>query len=195
LMVFYITQGMLFWGITLWIPLAVRSLGFSGMGQALASALPHFAAIALTVPMSILSDRTGKRVLIASTGLLVPGLLLLLLPQLESGYGKLMLITVAMGIYASSFTPNIWSILQSTVEPPAIGAAAGIMNGLGAGGGGTLAGFLVGLLQGWTGSHMAGFGVLGGLSVLGGVSLLIYGRVKERQMARMTAPAPRELAR
>jgi MFS family permease len=196
LMVFsYITQGMLFWGITLWIPLAVRSLGFTGMGQALASALPYFAAIALTVPMSILSDRTGKRVLIASTGLLVPGLLLLLLPQLESGYGKLALITVAMGIYASSFTPNIWSILQSTVEPRAIGAAAGIMNGLGAGGGGTLAGFLVGLLQGWTGSYMAGFGVLGGLSVLGGVCLLIYGHVKERETARMTAPTPPALAR
>ena len=30
LLVSYITQGMLFWGITLWIPLAVRSLGFTG---------------------------------------------------------------------------------------------------------------------------------------------------------------------
>ena len=48
----YITQGMLFWGITLWIPLAVRSIGFTGISQAIGSALPYAAAIALTVPMS-----------------------------------------------------------------------------------------------------------------------------------------------
>jgi hypothetical protein len=109
----YITQGMLFWGITLLIPLAVRSLGFTGIGQGLASA-----------------------------------------------------------------QPNIWSILQSSVDRRAIGAAAGVMNGLGAGGGGTMAGFLVGLLRGWTGSYMAGFGVLGALSVLGGIFLLVYGYLK-----------------
>ncbi|MBV8094493.1 MAG: MFS transporter [Acetobacteraceae bacterium] len=177
----YITQGMLFWGITLWIPLAVRSIGFTGLGQAWASALPYFAAIAFTVPMAALSDRTGRRVLIASASLLIPGVLLLFLAQADSGYAKLALITVSMGLYASSFTPNIWSILQSTVEPRAIGSAAGIMNGLGAGGGGTLAGFLVGLLQGWTGSYMAGFGALGGLSIIGGLSLLAYGRLKQQE--------------
>ena len=52
------------------------------------------------------------------------------------------------------------------------------MNGLGAGGGGTLAGFLVGLLEGWTGSYMSGFVVLGALVVLGGLALLAYGRLK-----------------
>jgi MFS family permease len=187
----YVTQGMLFWGITLWIPLAVRSLGFTGIGQGLASALPYFAAIALTIPISTFSDRTGKRVQVAAGGLLLPGLLLLLLPVVGSGAGKLALITVSMGIYASSFTPNIWSILQSTVERRAIGAAAGIMNGLGAGGGGTLAGFLVGLLQGRTGSYMAGFGVLGGLSVLGGVSLLAYGRLKAGAISTQQHPRNR----
>ena len=176
----YITQGMLFWGITLWIPLAVRSIGFTGMGQAIASSLPYAAAIALAIPMAKLSDRTGKRVLIASAGLIIPGLLLLLLPTVDSGYAKLALITVALGYYASSYTPNIWSILQSTVDPKAVGPASGIMNGIGAGGGGTIAGFLVGLLTSYTGSYMSGFVVLGALVILGGLSLLIYGRVVAR---------------
>jgi len=174
----YIVQGMLFWGITLWIPLAVRSIGFTGMAQAWASALPYFASLALAVPISMVSDRTGQRVLIAALGLIIPGALLLALPAVASGVGKLALITVAMGYYTSSYTPNIWSVLQSTVPPRAVGSAAGIMNGLGAGGGGTLAGFLVGLLQGWTGSYMSGFGVLGALVVLGGLALLAYGRLK-----------------
>src|SRR5208283_5362094 len=68
LVVSYLTQGMLFWGITLWIPLVVRSLGFTGFGQAVASALPFAAAVLLAIPMSMLSDRTQKRVLIASMG-------------------------------------------------------------------------------------------------------------------------------
>lgn len=174
----YVTQGMLFWGITLWIPLAVRSLGFTGVGQAIASALPYFAAVALAVPMAGLSDRTGKRVLIAALGLVVPGLLLLLLPQVDSAAAKLALITVALGLYASSYTPNIWSILQNTVEAEAVGPASGIINGVVAGGGGTIAGFLVSILNRSTGSYMSGFMVLGGLVVLGGLALLAYGRIK-----------------
>jgi MFS family permease len=186
----YITQGMLFWGITLWIPLAVRSLGFTGMGQAIASALPYLAAVAFAVPMASLSDRTQKRVLIAALGLLIPGLLLLLLPLVDSGYAKLGLITVALGYYASSFTPNIWSIIQSTVEPQAVGPASGIINGLGAGAGGTLAGFLVGLLYKSTGSYMSGFFILGVLVMLGGVSLLAYGRIKRARPIMVHIPAP-----
>jgi MFS family permease len=178
----YISQGMLFWGITLWIPMVVKSLGFTGTAQAVGSALPYIAAVVLAIPMSIISDKTGKRVLIAALGLLIPGILLILLPQVEGGYLKLGLITVALGYYASSFTPNIWSILQSSVEPEAVGPASGIINGLGAGGGGTLAGFLVGMLKQSTGSYMSGFVALGIIVVLGGVSLLIYGRIKEKKL-------------
>lgn len=176
----YITQGMLFWGITLWIPMVVRSLGFTGPSQAIGSALPYLLAVILAIPMSFISDKTGKRVLIASLGLLIPGILLMMLPQVDSGYLKLTLITIAMGYYASSFTPNIWSILQSTVEPHAVGPASGIINGLGAGGGGTIAGFLVGMLQQSSGSYMPGFVALGVIVIFGGISLLIYGHLKSQ---------------
>ena len=176
----YITQGMLFWGITLWIPLTVRSLGFTGISQGLVSAVPYFVAVLLAFPISAISDRTGKRVLIASLGMLVAGVLLLALPAVDSGAAKMTLITIALGYYAASFTPNIWSILQSTVEPHAVGSASGIINGLGAGGGGTIAGFLVGLMNSYTGSYMAGFMVLGALVFLGGISLLWYGKVAAR---------------
>jgi MFS family permease len=191
LLVSYITQGMLFWGVTLWIPLAVRSVGFTGTSQAVASSLPYLAAVLLALPISRISDRTGRRVLIAALGLLIPGVLMMLLPVVDSGYAKLTLITVALGYYASSYSPNIWSILQSTIEPQAIGAASGIINGLGAGGGGTLAGLLVGLLYRSTGSYMSGFVVLGGLVILGGIALLIYGRIRPM---RFSVPSRAETA-
>ncbi len=64
-----------------------------------------------------------------------------------------------------------------------MGPAAGIMNGLGAGGGGTIAGFLVGIMNSYTGSYMSGFMVLGVLVILGSFSLLIYGHVVGRERA------------
>jgi hypothetical protein len=48
--------------------------------------------------------------------MLVAGVLLLL-PAVESGLANLALITVALNHYAASFTPNIWSILQSASNP------------------------------------------------------------------------------
>ncbi len=183
----YVTQGMLFWGITLWIPLAVRSLGFTGWSQAVASSLPFCAAVLFAVPLARISDRTNRRVLIAALGMLIPGLLMVALPLVDSGTAKLALITVALGYYAGSYTPNIWSILQSTVEPGAIGSASGIVNGIGAGGGGTVAGFLVGMLNQATGSYTPGFVTLGALVILGGFALLAYGRVRPALPAAATA--------
>lgn len=185
LIITYLTQGMLFWGITLWIPMVVNSLGFTGWSQAFASALPYLLAVLLAIPMSWLSDKTGKRILIASLGLLIPGAMLLVLPWVQSGLLKMTLITLAMGYYASSFTPNIWSIIQSGVRPHAVGAASGIVNGIGAGGGGTLAGFMVALLYARTGSYMPGFTLLGALVIIGGISLLCFGWWRQRHPVRL----------
>ncbi|WP_233809407.1 MFS transporter [Paraburkholderia sp. HP33-1] len=179
----YVMQGMLFWGVTLWISLAVRSVGFTGASQGFASALPYVAAVVFAPFMAWISDRTGRRVTIAALGLILPGLLLMLLPLVSSGYAKLALITLALGYFASSYTPNIWSILQASAEPQAVGSAAGMMNGIGAGGGGTLAGFLVGLINAATGSYMLGFEILGLLALLGGGSLLLYGRMAANRKA------------
>jgi len=189
LVVSYLTQGMLFWGITLWVPLAVRSLGFTGFSQAVASSMPFLAAVLLAIPMGILSDRSQKRVLIAALGQILPGCLLLLLPTIDSAGLKLALITVALGYYASSYTPNIWSILQGTVEPRAVGPASGIINGIGAGGGGTIAGFLVAIINSYTGSYMVAFTALGGIVIVGGVCLLAYGQLTARK-AMITAEVP-----
>lgn len=190
LIITYLTQGMLFWGITLWIPMVVTSLGFTGWNQAFASALPYLLAVLLAIPMSWLSDKTGKRILIAALGLLIPGAMLLVLPWVESAVVKMTLITLAMGYYASSFTPNIWSIIQSSVRPHAVGAASGIVNGIGAGGGGTLAGFMVAILYARTGSYMSGFTLLGALVIIGGISLLSFGWWRQRHPVSLAQVAP-----
>ena len=56
----------------------------------------------------------------------------------------------------------------------------GIVNGLGAGDGGTIAGSLVGLMNSYTGSYMSGLMMIGALVSLGGISPLTYGRLVGR---------------
>lgn len=173
----YFANGMLFWGITLFIPMAVLSLGFSGFSQGAASALPYFLAILLAIPVSWYSDRTQKRGLIAACGLGSAGLFLIALPFIDSPFGKLALITLAIAWFTSCYTTNIWSIITSSVKPSAVGPAAGVINGIGAGLGGTTAGFVVQYLQSWSGSYVPGFTVLGVVAILGGLSVYTYSRI------------------
>ncbi|WP_213989421.1 MFS transporter [Sodalis sp. dw_96] len=180
----YFANGMLFWGITLFIPMLVTSLGFTGLWQGFASSLPYMLAIILAIPVSYLSDRTQKRGLIAASGLVVAGVLLVLLPVIASPVVKMALITLAIGYFTSSYTTNIWSIITSSVKPSAVGPAAGVVNGIGAGGGGTVAGFVVAYLFKSTGSYLPGFSVIGAMAILGGIAVYAYSRIvagKNRQ--------------
>lgn len=191
LMVFsYFSNGMLFWGITLWIPLVIESLGFTGTGRGLLAALPYVLSLALTVPMMAISDRTGKRVLIASSGLLVGGALVGAIPLVESPIGRLVLICVGMGYFTAAYTSNLWAVAVTDLPPHLVGPATGIINGFGAGGGGIVAGFVVGRLHTATGSYLAGFAVLGVMAILGGLALLAYGRLRNREPAGGGAFAP-----
>lgn len=177
----YFTNGMLFWGITLFIPMVVTSLGYSGMSQGIASSLPYFLAVILAIPVSRYSDRTQKRGQIAAFGLGIAGAFLIALPFIDSPAGKLALITLSIGCLASCFTTNIWSIITSSVKKEAVGPAAGVINGIGAGLGGTTAGFVVGYLHGYTGSYVPGFTILGIAAALGGLSVFTYSRIIERR--------------
>jgi MFS family permease len=173
----YFAQSNLFWGTTLWIPMLVKSLQFTGVAQAVATALPYFVGLILAAPMSILSDRTGKRVLITVVGLIIPGFILMFLPHIDDPVIKMAVIALSVGFCGSTFQPNIWSIIQSSVKPRGVGPAAGVVNGIGASGG-TVAGFVVGLLYKSTGSYTAGFVYLGLMVMLAGVSLILHDRYK-----------------
>jgi len=174
----YFSNGLLFWGTTLFIPAIVKSLGFTGGAQGLASAIPYLTAIALTIPVTIISDRSLKRLPIAASGLYVSGLLLMALPFVSSPYGKLALISLALAYYASCYVNNIWATVTSDFSNAVVGPASGIINGFGAGGGGIVAGFVVGRLEASTGSFVPGFVVLGITAIFGGLATLLYAKLR-----------------
>lgn len=170
----YFTNGMLFWGITLFIPLVVPTLGFSSSLTGLLSAAPYLASLLLTIPMMVISDRTGKRGAIATSGLIVGGILLACLAFTSSPGLQMTLIIIGLGYFTASYTTNIWAIAVASLPQHAVGPATGIINGFGAGGGGIVAGALVGALLSSTGSYVPGLTVLGVGAILGGLALLVY---------------------
>jgi nitrate/nitrite transporter NarK len=173
----YFAQSSLFWGTILWIPMVVKSLNFTGTAQAMFSALPFFACLILGYPVSVLSDRTGKRVLVTSLGLIIPGAILMVLPHIVDPVIKMAIITLAFSYCVSSFLPNIWSIIQSSVKPVAVGSTAGVANSCGALGG-VVAGFVVGWLYNLTGSYTPGYVYLGVMVMLAGVAIILHDRYK-----------------
>lgn len=173
----YFVQASLFWGISLWIPMVVKSLNFTGTTQAVFSALPFFACLILGAPISIISDRTGKRVLITALGMFIPGAMLILLPQINDPIWKMVIITISFGFCASCFLPNILSIIQSSVKPLVVGPAVGMAGGIGSAGG-VVSGFVVGLLYKMTGSYTTGYAFLGIMVMLGGVTIILHDRTR-----------------
>ncbi len=172
----YFTNGMLFWGITLFLPQTVATFGLSSTLSGLAAATPYLVSILLTIPMIAISDRTGKRGVIAVSGLVVGGILIACLPFAHSSLAQFVLISLGVGYFTAAYTPNIWAIAVTRMSSDAVGPATGIINGFGAGGGGIVAGWVVGGLLAATGSYFPGFTVLGLAAIAGGVALAVYVR-------------------
>lgn len=171
----YFANGMLFWGITLFIPLVVPTFGFNAKMNGLLAALPYLVSLALTVPMMAISDRTGRRIAIAASGLLIGGILVAFLPLVENPAIKLLLITLGIGYFTATYSSNIWAVAVNDLPSHVVGPATGIINGVGAGGGGVVAGFVVGGLLKSTGSYLPGLGLLGVVAIIGGIAVILYG--------------------
>ncbi|MFC5831856.1 MFS transporter [Nonomuraea insulae] len=174
----YFANGMLFWGITLFIPLIVPTFGFASSVNGLLAAAPYLVSLLLTVPMMILGDRTGRRGPIAISGLVVGGVLLACVALTGSPVLQFTLICLGLGYFTASYTPNIWAIAVTDLPAHVVGPATGIINGFGAGGGGIVAGALVGALLAATGTYTLGLSVLGLVAILGGIALLFYTRMR-----------------
>ncbi|MGW0808001.1 MFS transporter [Nonomuraea sp. NPDC002799] len=180
----YFANGMLFWGITLFIPLIVPTFGFASSINGLLSAAPYLVSLLLTIPMMILADRTGRRGAIAVSGLVAGGVLLACVGLTDSAVLQFALICLGLGYFTAAYTPNIWAIAVTELPAHVVGPATGIINGFGAGGGGTVAGALVGALLAATGTYALGLSVLGLVAILGGLALFLYTRMRPA-----TAPA------
>lgn len=180
------------YGLNLWAPAIVRALGVGALGTGLLLTIPNVRAIALLVYAGHLSDRTGRRAVIAAGTLLISLSGYLLLGAVGTsvvGLAVVFLSLATAGFYARQ--APIWTMPTEILPPGTAGPAMGLVNGIG-NLGGFLGPFVMGYLKSSTHSFTTGYYLLGSCMLLGAVFVLLVGDTPHqlRQTRRMISVQP-----
>lgn len=166
------------YGLNLWTPTIVHSLGVGFLGTGLLLVIPNGAAVWLLISAGRYSDRIGKRVAVSVGVLCISFLGYLLLGVIGTGVIALAILFLALataGFYARQ--GPLWAIPTEVLPVGTAGTAMGLINGIG-NIGGFVGPFVFGYLQTTTHSFTAGYFVMG-FAILAGAAVLLT--VKERR--------------
>ncbi|MBS3812670.1 MFS transporter [Candidatus Bipolaricaulota bacterium] len=165
----------IWWGVSLWLPTyLVEAAGVSMGEMAYSATIPYLGALAGLFISSWVSDLTGNRKRIVLLSLLLQPVLFLLLALLGSPVRAVVLTLLVTIFFANNMAvPLIFAMLQGTAVEGSVGAATGIMNGIGNGLG--VAGPLsIGFVLSITGSYNLALLSLGALAVLVAIPFAFY---------------------
>ncbi|ADG07210.1 MFS transporter [Kyrpidia tusciae] len=131
LTVAYMSSQSIFFGLTAWLPKYLQEIrGFSFSSLGVFASLPYMVAVVFLVVFGYLADRVKRRAPFIAAGLTSASVFIwgaaVVTDNRMSAY-FLSLGVGSLGIGLSSY----WSILQRMVRRSVIGAAAGVMNGVG----------------------------------------------------------------
>jgi ACS family tartrate transporter-like MFS transporter len=168
------------YGVGLWLPQIVQSMGFSNLATGFVVALPSLAGMVAMVLWGLSSDRRGERVRhVAAAALLAAGGLIAA-SMGGANLPVLMALTIAtVGIYSA--LPTFYSVPSSFLSGTAAAGGIALVNTFGTGMGGFLGPYIMGVLRQQTGGYAAGLIALAtGLCVSAGILLVMGWRTKLR---------------
>jgi ACS family tartrate transporter-like MFS transporter len=185
LMLVYVLVGFGVYGKAYFLPLMIKSLGFSDMDVGYLTSLPAIAGVIGMIITSRSSDRTGERVwhlivpcLVGGIGLVLAGLFMRTSPVLAIAA----FCVASFGISGS--LPVFWNLPTAFLGAAAAAGGIAVINSVG-----NIAGYaapqLVGLLRDVTGDYQIPMLVMGALVLLSGLLVPLAGPVR----ASMPAPA------
>lgn len=179
----FFLNNMFNYGLSIWWPTISSTMTGSSLTVVgfLSTIAPLLALLVMFI-VSSHSDKTGERKKHAAGVLIVSGLALLV--SALSGANPLiavLFILIAQGIWGG-FSPVFWSIPPIIIDAAIIGAATGLINGVG-NLGGFVGPYLFGYLIDVTGSQQVGLFFIVGVQLLAGLLLLsiMSPRLKEAQ--------------
>jgi ACS family tartrate transporter-like MFS transporter len=177
LMLVYVLVGFGVYGKAYFLPLMIKSLGFSDMNVGYLTSVPAIAGVAGMILFSHSSDHTGERIwhliipcLLGGIGLILAGLFLSVSPVLAIAAFCL----ASFGISGS--LPVFWNLPTGFLGTTAAAGGIAVINSVG-----NISGYaapqLVGLLRDLTGNYEIPMLVMGGLVLLSGMLVPLAGRV------------------
>ena len=168
----YFCIASVWWGTMAWLPSYLKAArGFSWAAMGAWSSLPYILGGVSILFFGHLADKLGRRAPFVAVGHIGSALGIYFGAHAPDNMSAALLISVGIASIAVGL-PSSWSILQRIVPGKAIGAGAGMMNGL-ANGGSAFSPVLIGFFIGLTGGYVGGLMFLVGLAVLGAVCMTI----------------------
>jgi ACS family tartrate transporter-like MFS transporter len=162
------------YGLGLWMPQMIKSLGFSNLETGLLVALPYAVAMAAMVAVGISSDRQGERVWHVA-GSALAGAIGLLGAVFLNGPVAIMLsfCLASAGIYAALAV--FWTLPTAILRGTAAAGGLALLNSFA-----NLGGFFGPTLMGWarqqSGSYAFGLELLTGFLLFASVAVILVGR-------------------
>jgi sugar phosphate permease len=170
--IFYFCLASIFWGTMAWLPSYLKvARGFSWVAMGAWSSLPYVLGVASVVIFGYLSDKIGRRAPLCAISML--GAAAGIYFGAHAPDNTTAAILISLGIASIGIgLPSVWTLLQQIVPGKAIGAGAGMMNGI-SNGGSAFSPVLIGFFISVTGSYVGGLMFLVGLGLVAAVCMLI----------------------
>jgi ACS family tartrate transporter-like MFS transporter len=172
-------------GTQLWMPLIIKSLGYSNLATGFIIAMPYMVGIAIMILVGRSSDRRGERAWHVAISLGIAACGFMIAATASNPYVEIAgLCTVVMGI-VGHYGPY-YTLASSFFAGRAAPASIAAVNLLSTGLGGFIGPNLIGLLKQWTGGYAAG---MLALAVGLGISITLVLTLRRVMAARAPAIA------
>lgn len=166
--IYYLCQCSIWWGTMAWLPSYLKvARGFSWASMGMWSTLPYVLGTVVLVISGWLSDKVGRRAPFPLIAMIMVSVCIYIAAYAESNIVAAVMISLAIGAIAFA-SSAIWALLQQVVPGKAIGAGAGLMNGV-ANGGSALAPLLIGYFISIAGSYVGGLLLLVGIALIAAI--------------------------
>ena len=175
LAVVYFGYSVGLYGVGLWLPQIVKSMGVSNLANGFVVALPYIAATIAMIWWGRHSDRTGERIWHVAW----PGMLMvasLLVASVSHANLVIFLALALVQVGALALQGPFWVLPSTFLGGAAAASGIALINSIGTGGGGFVGPYVLGLMREMTGGFAAGMAALAVGPVLTVAIVLILGR-------------------
>lgn len=173
----YFCIASIWWGTMAWLPSYLKAArGFSWTEMGALASLPYAIGTVSILYFGHISDKLGRRAPFVAVSHLLAAAGIYFGAHATDNLTAALLISFGIGAIAIAL-PSSWSLLQKIVPGKAIGAGAGMMNGV-ANGGSAFSPWLIGVFIAMTGGYVGGLMFLVGCGALGFVCMAILSAQK-----------------
>lgn len=177
------------YGVQLWMPLMVQSMGFSNFANGFVVAVPFLCAMLAMIYWGIRSDRKRERIWHVASSLLLAAAGLMLASLFDNPFVVLFFLTLALcGTLA--YNGPFFSLPSTFLAGTAAAGGLGFVNTIGSVGR-TIASPVVGVLKEQSGNYASGMVAMGCFELAAAIIVLILGRVLVARKAQLAAKAGR----